>query len=98
MKSLWLCVLFAALVAVLLPIAHAQEKPPLRLAVAGLVHGHVGGFLRGATERADVQIAGLFDPDAALLRSYGERYHIPEAARFTDLKTMLDRVKPEAIA
>src|SRR5262249_61551112 len=34
----------------------------------------------------------------ALLRSYGERFNIPDAARFTDLKTMLDRVKPEAIA
>lgn len=88
-----------ALVALsLLPAVHAQEPRPLRLAIAGLVHGHVSGFLRGAQGRRDVQIAAIFDPDPALLRSYGERYSIPEAARFTDLKTMLDRVKPEAIA
>jgi predicted dehydrogenase len=86
------------LVLALLPRAHAQEKPPLRLAIAGLVHGHVSGFLRGAQGRADVQIAGVFDPDPALLRSYGEKYNIPETARFTDLKAMLDRVKPEAVA
>jgi predicted dehydrogenase len=90
--------LLALLVLALLPTAHAQEKPPLRLVIAGLVHGHVSGFLRGAQGRSDVQIAGIFDPDPALLRSYGDQYKIPEAARFTDLKTMIDRVKPEAVA
>jgi predicted dehydrogenase len=82
----------------LLPGARAQEKPPLRLVIAGLVHGHVSGFLRGAQGRTDVQIVGMFDPDAALLRSYGERYRIPETARSTDLASLLDRVKPDAIA
>ena len=93
--------LFASIVVAMVALlagARAQEKPPLRLAIAGLVHGHVGGFLRAAQGRADVQIVGLFDPDAALLRSYGERAGVPEAARFTDLKTMIDRLTPDAIA
>jgi predicted dehydrogenase len=88
----------ATVMVALLSAARAQEKPPLRLAIAGLVHGHVSGFLRAAQGRADVRIVGVFDPDAALLRSYGEKYSIPEAARFTDLKTMIDRVTPDAIA
>ena len=81
--------------------AQAQEpaaQPPLRLAIAGLVHGHVSGFLRGAQGRRDVEIVGIFDPDAALLRQYGERYKVPETAQFTDLVAMLDRTKPEAVA
>jgi predicted dehydrogenase len=93
--------LFASIAAVtiaLLPGARAQEKPPLRLAIAGLVHGHVGGFLRAAQGRTDVQIAGIFDPDPALVRSYGEKFGVPEATRFTALMTMIDRVKPDAIA
>jgi predicted dehydrogenase len=101
MKKAWLyalIVLVSASLAVLLPPARAQEKPPLRLAIAGLVHGHVSGFLRGAQGRTDVQIVAVFDPDAALLKSYGDRYNIPEAARFADLQVMLDRVKPEAVA
>jgi predicted dehydrogenase len=93
-----LVVLVSASLAVLLPAARAQEKPPLRLAIAGLVHGHVSGFLRGAQGRTDVQIVSVFDPDAALLKSYGDRYNIPETARFVDLDVMLDRVKPEAVA
>jgi predicted dehydrogenase len=98
MRAMKKACLHALLVLALLPVAQAQEKGPLRLAIAGLVHGHVSGFLRGAQGRSDVQIVAIFDPDPALLRSYGEQYQIPESTRFTDLQTMLDRVKPEAIA
>jgi predicted dehydrogenase len=93
--SLYLAV---AVMSILLPGARAQEKPPLRLVIAGLVHGHVTGFLRGAQGRTDVQIVGVFDPDAALLSSYGEKYHLPEAARSTNLATLLERVHPDAVA
>src|SRR3954470_19837852 len=76
----------------------SPAEPPLRLAIAGLVHGHVSGFLRGAQGRTDVEIVGVYDPDAALLRSYGDQYKIPDNARFTSLTGMIDRAKPEAIA
>ncbi len=77
----------------------AAQEPPLRVAIAGLNHGHVSGFLNNAGRRtADIKIVGIFDPDAALVASYGNRYHIPEDARFTDLGRMLDTLKPEAVA
>jgi scyllo-inositol 2-dehydrogenase (NADP+) len=85
----------------LLSPALAQEpakQAPLRLAIAGLVHGHVSGFLRGAQGRKDVEIVGVFEPDGVLLRQYGERYKLPESVLFTDLSAMLDRTKPEAVA
>ena len=97
----WLRVLAVAGILGALVPARAQEpsaQAPLRLAIAGLVHGHVSGFLRGAQGRGDVEIVGVFDPDAALLRQYGERYKLPESAQFTDLAAMLDRTKPEAVA
>jgi predicted dehydrogenase len=58
----------------------------------------VSGFLRSALTRSDVQIVGIFDPDAALVRAYAERLKIPESLTFTNLATMLDRAKPEAVA
>src|SRR4029453_1777509 len=73
-------------------------EPPLRLAIAGLVHGHVNGFLRGAQGRKDVEIGGIYDPEGPLLQQYGDRYKIPDTARFTDLTSLLDRTKPEAVA
>ncbi len=86
--------------ALLMPGA-PQQIPgdrPLRLAIAGLVHGHVSGFLRGAQGRHDVEIVGIYDPDKALLQQYGERYKIPASSLFVNLDEMLDRTKPEAVA
>ena len=99
MQTLLRHVLIAVWAMAALTGVHAQAPPPpLRLAIAGLVHGHVAGFIRGAQARSDVQIVGVFEPDAALLRSYGEKYNIPESARFGDLKEMIDRAAPEAVA
>ena len=93
--------ILAALVVCALAGLHAQEPaatPPLRLAIAGLVHGHVSGFLRAARSRSDVQIVGVFDPDAALRRKYAQQFSLSDAVFFDDLAKMLDAVHPEAVA
>jgi predicted dehydrogenase len=77
----------------------AQAQQPVRLAIAGLNHGHVSGFLRNAARRtADIQIVALYDPDAALTEKYGKSNGFSDAMLFTDLGKMLDAVKPEAVA
>jgi predicted dehydrogenase len=77
-------------------LAHAQ---PVRLAIAGLNHGHVSGFLRNAARRtADIEIVALYDPDAALTAKYAQENGFAERMLFTDLDRMLDTVKPEAVA
>ncbi|MBZ5583403.1 MAG: Gfo/Idh/MocA family oxidoreductase [Acidobacteriia bacterium] len=77
----------------------AQAQSPLRLAIAGLNHGHVAGFLAGAARRpADLRIVGVYDPDAALLAKYGKTNQFANGILFTDLARMLDAVKPEAVA
>ena len=76
----------------------AQEVKPLRLAIAGLAHGHVSGFLNAAKARKDVEIAGIFDPDPALGKSYAARHGFAPGVVFQDLAAMLDKVKPEAVA
>jgi predicted dehydrogenase len=90
------CVLVISAMSVVGSAPRAQA--PLRLAIAGLVHGHVSGFLRAAQGRTDVEIVGVFDPDAALLEKYAERHKLGDSVLFTDLTLMLDRVKPEAVA
>jgi len=87
---------------VLLPLfaglLDAQEAKPLRLAIAGLAHGHVSGFLRAAKARKDVEIVGVFDPDAALGASYAKSNGFAPEIVFQDLGAMLDKIKPEAVA
>ena len=75
-----------------------QAPTPLRLAIAGLVHGHVSWFLRAAQGRSDVEIVGVFDPDAALLKKYAGQHKLGDSVLFTDLASMLDRAKPDAVA
>jgi predicted dehydrogenase len=78
--------------------AQSSDIPPLRLAIAGLAHGHVSGFLNNATKRKEVRIVGIFDPDASLGAGYTKRYGLASDLFYTDLNKMLDSVKPEAVA
>jgi predicted dehydrogenase len=79
-------------------IGAAQPAAPLRLAIAGLVHDHVDGFLHSIRDRTDVQVVGVSEANPALRRKYAEKYHLADSVFFPDLATMLDRVKPEAVA
>jgi predicted dehydrogenase len=81
----------------LLPLL-AAAAPPVKLAIAGLVHGHVDGFLRAMRGRTDVQLVGIAEPDTSLHQKYASRYKLGTSLFFTNLETMLDRVKPDAVA
>src|SRR5258707_12488496 len=75
---------------------HAQDAP-LRLAIAGLAHGHVSGFRRSAKPRGDIKIVAVFDPDPALTASYAKANGFSPEMMFNDLGIMVDRSKPEAV-
>jgi hypothetical protein len=61
----------ACVLAALVPAGAQEPAPaPLRLAIAGLVHGHVTGFLHAAQARTAVRIVGVFEPDETLRRKY----------------------------
>lgn len=76
----------------------ASQAAPIRLAVAGLVHGHVRGFLDRLKDRPDVQLVGIFEPDEALRRTVLSDYHQPSSLGFASLDTMLDQARPDAVA
>jgi predicted dehydrogenase len=73
-------------------------RPPVRLAVVGLVHGHVRGFLDRLKGRADVQLVGVVDPDPALRESYRTRYGLDPAILHGATDAMLAAARPEAVA
>lgn len=75
----------------------AQEKPPLRVAIAGLVHGHAGGFLTGALQRTDIQIVGIAEPDRALFDTYAAKFHLDASLYHADLEELLRASKPQAV-
>ncbi|MBS1872263.1 MAG: Gfo/Idh/MocA family oxidoreductase [Acidobacteria bacterium] len=71
---------------------------PFRVAIAGLAHGHVDGFLRALAAHSNVELVGVADPDAALRARYAAKYRLDAAILFADTAAMLDKVQPEAVA
>jgi predicted dehydrogenase len=93
----------AIIVYVLLQIfsgAPAQSQPagntPVRVAVAGISHGHVPWIL-GRKGKSDVILAGVYEPNKALAQRYADEFKLSKDLFYTDLAQMLDAVKPEAV-
>lgn len=86
----------------LLPSLQGQSisnDRPLRFAIAGLVHGHVTGFLRALQGRERIaEVVGLSDPNAELHAKIARQFSLPEKLFHRGLEAMLDAVKPEAVA
>ena len=76
----------------------AGADRPLKLAIAGLVHGHVGGFLRALSGRTDVELVGIADPDSELRAAVLRQHELDAALAYARLDDMLDRAKPDAVA
>ena len=86
--------------------ASAQQSPqsatpsaaPLRVGIAGLVHGHVGGFLQQNQHRTDIQIVGIAEADNKLAAFY-ESEVLPRRTTSSspDVDEMLKKTKPQAV-
>jgi predicted dehydrogenase len=73
-----------------------DARQPIRLAIAGMTHGHIAFILR-RPDIGDFEIVGIQESDTALVSSLHERYKFPKDLVFPDLIRMLDETKPEAV-
>ncbi|HEX5168932.1 MAG TPA: Gfo/Idh/MocA family oxidoreductase [Cyclobacteriaceae bacterium] len=73
-----------------------ESKKPLRIGVAGLTHGHVGGIL-GYKNKDIVQIVGIAEPDRKLAEQYAKRFGFSMDIVYPTLEEMLDKTRPEAV-
>lgn len=76
--------------------AQQSSQAPVRMAMMGLSHGH-SPWIFNRKDKTDVDLVGIYEPDAALAASYVKRYNLDQKLFFTDAKAMLDATKPEAI-
>lgn len=80
------------------PLAvHGPEPGPLRVVIAGLVHGHVDGFLAGALKRTDIAIEGIAEPDRALFDAYAKKYRLDAKLYHADLEEAIEATKPQVV-
>lgn len=78
--------------------AATPSDVPVKLAIAGVAHGHIGRIVRLIEGSSDVELVGIFDSDPALHALMTKRYGLPEALFFDDLDIMLDTTRPRAVA
>lgn len=70
---------------------------PLRIAVAGITHGHVPWIL-GRKPNTGIELVGIFETNNELVRRYAKEFNLDTTLFYNDLDKMLDKVKPEALA
>ena len=93
---------FLMIVALLLGASadlRAQEKPegPLRVALAGLVHGHAFGFFDQFQRRTDMEVVGIAEADPQLRGQFAKRFGLQPGIFFSDLEEMLKKTHPQAV-
>src|SRR3984885_7022459 len=83
----------------LLPLSmRAQtEQKPLRVAIVGLVHDHVAGFLAQLPQHSDVELVGIAEPDPALQAKYQKKYGLADNLFFKDAAKMIEARRPDAL-
>jgi predicted dehydrogenase len=72
-------------------------QKPVRLAVAGLSHGHVG-WVFNRSDKKDTELVGIYEPNKVLVDRFSEKYKLDKKLFYSDLNKMLDEVKPEAVS
>ena len=77
--------------------APSSSSAPLRVAVVGLVHGHVAGFLPQLPQHPEIQLVGIEEPDQALASKYQKRFNLSPTLFYTQIDTMLERTHPQAV-
>src|SRR5258708_16955830 len=89
--------LLAALILASLIPQTASAQQPIRVAIVGLVHGHVQGFLSSLPSHPEVQLVGVAEPDAALRDKFIARTHLPASPFFPTEAPMLQSTHPQPL-
>src|SRR6267154_3392234 len=77
--------------------ATEKENAPLRVALAGLVHGHAFGFFGQFQKRMDLQVVGIAEADRQLAAQFTKKYGLAPGLLYTDLEEMLKATRPQAV-
>lgn len=72
------------------------EDRPLKIAVCGVSHGHLGDLM-ARFDRGDFNIVGVWEENANYRMRNILAAALPKEKFYSDLGTMLDEVKPEAV-
>ncbi len=72
-------------------------QQPVRVAVVGLEHGHVGGFLQQFPRQQDTELVGIVDADPALRTKYEQQFHLDSSLFYPTLDALFAHQHPQAL-
>ena len=75
----------------------AAGEAPIRVAIVGLVHGHVKGFLSALPANPNATLVAIVEPRADLAEACAARYKLDPKMFYTDLEKMLMETHPDAV-
>ena len=77
--------------------AAAAPQGPVRVAIVGLAHDHVRGFMGQLAKHPETQVVAIVEPDGALAAAFVAKYHLDPKLVYADLDKALDAQHPEAV-
>ena len=91
MRQVWVYFIFAVM-----GLSHCFAQP-IRVAIVGLEHGHVAGFLKQFPNQQEVQLVGIVDADTSLSHRYAQQFHLDSSLFYTQLDAMIAACHPQAL-
>jgi predicted dehydrogenase len=73
------------------------SEVPLRVAIVGLEHGHVEGFLSALPQHSDVELVGIAATDPDLFAKYKSKYSLADTLFYRSEANMIEKTHPQAI-
>ena len=75
----------------------SAQIAPIRVAIVGLEHGHVVGFLEQFPKQHDAELVGIVDADAALRSKYAEQFHLDPKLFYASMDDLFAHQRPQAL-
>lgn len=73
------------------------QQAPIRVAIIGLTHNHVSGFLSALPKSHSAELVAIVEPDQSLVQKYSARFHLAPSLFFPDEETMIGKLHPDAV-
>jgi len=74
-----------------------SQPQPVRVAIVGLEHGHVTGFLHAFPLQHDTVLVGIVDADPALRAKYQQQFHLAPSLFYASLNDLFAHQHPQAL-
>lgn len=79
------------------PSYNGDQAQPMRVAIVGLEHGHVEGFLSALAKHPDVKLVGIADADSNLIAKYQNKFHLDANLFFKSEANMIEVRHPDFV-